>query len=366
MAESGFRLKWQPVLAALPLLLTVCSGALFGGEDGGVYLPAPSTLRRPDALPPAQSLFVPRLEVDTVLPHKEGAGLPQQPDASSPYPAGRGVEGGGLSFSPLTLNPFPQRGEAGIAGTGWEQGEGGPTRDVWDRLHFDFDLALDDARNFYSWPNIGALALGIGAAAPLANTSADRSIRNWYQRHVRNGRLDGVANFTTYAGQLWVLVPVALETSALLGKAGDDYWEDGGWYEWSNRSLRAIALGYPPVVALYGLLGSGRPEHNDSRWHPFRYFHGVSGHSFIGAVPFLTAAAMTDNLFLQVPLVAGSFATGWARINNDRHYFSQVALGWWIAFLSVRSVSLTQDQRSHFSIVPCTTEGPGISLQFRY
>jgi PAP2 superfamily protein len=285
------------------LLLLACSTEAFGADE---------------------RLFAPPLAVDTVVPPPER--LPEQ------------VPDGDNSTSP----------------------------DVWDRLRFDFGLALDDARNFYSWPNLGAFALGIAAAAPLANTSADRHIRNWYQQHVRNGRLDGLADFTTYAGQLWVLVPVALETSALLGNAEDDYWRDGGLYEWSNRSLRAIALGYPPAVALYGLLGSGRPDRNDSRWHPFRYFHGVSGHSFIGAVPFLTAASMTDNLLVQAPLVVGSFATGWARINNDRHYFSQVALGWWIAFLSVHSVGQTQEQRSHFSFAPCTTEGPGISLQFHY
>ena len=338
MAQSSFRLGWRPGLAVLALLLSTCSTGVFGGDDGSGSLPDYATVRPPNALPPAESLFVPRLEVDTVVPHGEAPRWPQTP----------GTFTGGMDS---------QQGQ---------DGEPVATRDVWDGLRFDLDLALDDARNFYSWPNIGGLALGIAAAAPLANTHADRSIRDSYQRHVRSGSLDGLADFTTYAGQLWVLVPLALETSALLGKAEEGYWEDGGWYEWSNRSLRAIALGYPPTVALYGLLGSGRPDRNDSRWHPFRYFHGVSGHTFLGAVPFLTAAAMTDNLLLQAPLVAGSFATGWARINNDRHYFSQVALGWWIAFLSVRSVGQTQDQRSHFLVVPCTTEGPGISLQFRY
>lgn len=337
MAVTGFHLPLRPVSAVCLLLLMTCSTGALGGDGDGFYLPTPAAPGNASPAPPAEGLFTPRLAVNTVLPHSENSRVP----LPEPFTADANLPQG-------------------------QDGEQRPDPDVWDRLGFDFDLALDDARNFYSWPGIGGLAFGIAAAAPLANTPADRHIRDWYQQHVRNGQLDGVANFTTYAGQLWVLVPLAFETSALLGKAGDDYWEDGGWYEWSNRSLRAIALGYPPAVALYGILGSGRPDHNDSSWSPFRYFHGVSGHSFIGAVPFLTAASMTDNIFLQAPLVVGSLATGWARLNNDKHYFSQVALGWWIAFLSVHAVGQTQEQRSHFLVVPCTTEGPGISLQFRF
>lgn len=330
MAVTGYRLSWLTAAAALALVQPACS-FLPLNEDGG----RPATVAVP---PSAEKLFpmVPTVTdtVDTVLPHREGAGRvsPEGPEATD------------------TQDSFKDA--------------SGP--DVWERLHFDFGLALDDARNFYSVSNLSCLALGITAAAPLANTSADRHFRNWYQDRVKTKSLNTPATVATYAGQLWVIAPVALEVSALLGKADDDYWRDGGVYEWSNRSLRAIALGYPPTVALYGLLGSGRPDRNDSRWHPFRSFHGVSGHTFIGAVPFLTAAAMTDNLLLQAPLVAGSFVTGWARIHDDRHYLSQVALGWWIAFLSVRSVSQTQEQRSHFTVAPCTPEGPGFSLQFNY
>src|SRR5690242_13204279 len=79
MAESGFRPRWRPVLATLPLLLTVCAAEAPGQEDGRGYLPAPAGVRRPATLPPAQSLFVPRLEVDTVVPHGEAPRWPQTP-----------------------------------------------------------------------------------------------------------------------------------------------------------------------------------------------------------------------------------------------------------------------------------------------
>jgi hypothetical protein len=237
---------------------------------------------------------------------------------------------------------------------------------MWDRLDRDFGLIGEDYRNYYTPKNLGLLALGIGLAAPLANTSADESIRRWYQRKVRGETTGEFAQAVNYPGQFWVVVPACLEMAALTGKAGENYFNDAGLYEWSNRSLRAILVGVPPMLAMYVTLGASRPDRNDSRWHPFQDIHGVSGHTFMGAVPFLTAAEMTDDPLLKVPLYAGSFLTGWARIDNDRHYFSQMALGWWMAYLAVRRVSDTQAAHHCWTILPCCDDGPGASVMLRY
>ena len=245
-----------------------------------------------------------------------------------------------------------------------------PDRDTWAemevRLRRDILLSLDDYGQHYAPGNLAWMGLGIGLAAPLAHTPADRSVRNWYQRRAHGRTLDHAADVVGIAGQLWVVGPVCLEALALCGMADEDYFRDGGLHEWSNRSLRAIAVGFPPVVALYGLLGSGRPDRGDSRWHPFRDIRGVSGHTFTGAVPFLTAAAMTDNPLLKVSLLAGSFATGWSRMHMDRHYLSQIALGWWMAYFAVRSVDATQDVWKSISVLPFTDAGPGIGVLFRF
>jgi hypothetical protein len=238
--------------------------------------------------------------------------------------------------------------------------------DCWHRLGQDVDLALEDCRQFYGWRNLGWVALGVGAAAPLANTSADESIRRWYQRRGRGESADTAARVVNYLGQAWVIAPLCLEVAGLTGHAPEDYRTDGGFFEWSNRSLRAVAVGFPPVVALYGLLGSGRPDRGDSSWHPFRNFHGVSGHTFMGAVPFLTAASMTDNPWVRYPMLLGSLLTGWSRIHEDRHYFSQVALGWWMAYLAVQSVNRTQEGRALSFTPTITPEGPGVGIELRY
>jgi hypothetical protein len=237
----------------------------------------------------------------------------------------------------------------------------------WAGLWGDLDLAVDDYRNYYSPRGLGGLALGIGLAAPLANTQADIAVRNWYQDKIRSSAANRAADVITYAGQLWLVLPVGLEAAAWMGHAADDYRTDGGLYEWSNRCLRSILVGVPPMVSLYVILGSSRPDRHDSAWHPFEDIHGVSGHTFMGALPFLTAAAMTDNNLLKGSLFLGSFLTGWARINNDRHYLSQVALGWWMACLSVTSVDETNWARRSWSIAPTwVSDGPGVAVQFRY
>lgn len=234
------------------------------------------------------------------------------------------------------------------------------------QLLHDVGLALDDYSFFYSPKYLFSSAVGIGLAAPVAHTSADRSIRDWYQRQVKSHSWDKAAEAVNLGGQVWIFLPVWMEAMALCGQAPQGYEADGGLHEWSNRSLRAIAVGQPPVVVLYFLLGSGRPDRGDSRWRPFQDIRGASGHTFTGAIPFLTAAEMTDNWYLKTALYAGSALTGWSRIHKDRHYFSQVMVGWWMAYLAVRSVDETQQFRSVWSLVPMSEEGPGVGLLLRF
>lgn len=236
-----------------------------------------------------------------------------------------------------------------------------------ERLATDMDLVRADYGQYYSMGNMVLFGLGVGAAAPLANTSADESVAHWYQRRVRGATSDEFSQVINYAGQFWLVLPVFVEGAALMGQADDGYWHDGGLGEWSNRSLRAVAVGVPPMLAMYVVLGSGRPDRHDSYWHPFNDIRGVSGHTFVGAVPFLTAAAMTDEPLWQVPLVAGSMATGWSRINDDRHYLSQVVLGWWLAYLAVRSVSEGQAAMRSVTLAPAIfDDGAGVAIGVRY
>jgi len=136
--------------------------------------------------------------------------------------------------------------------------------------------------------------------------------------------------------------------------------------EWGQRCIRAMAVGTPMVGILQVGLGSTRPGLGSSYWNPLNASHGVSGHAYVGSIPFLTAASMTDSPYLKVPLVLASCLTGWSRIQTDDHYFSQVALGWWMGYLAVRAVNRTQDEERGIEFLPGSSEGPGVSMLLRY
>ena len=226
------------------------------------------------------------------------------------------------------------------------------------------DAVSEDYRNFYSGENLGKLAIGIGVAGALAATSADREIGNWYQGSLRSEETDNFLRVVKPFGNGMITVPVYLG-AALLGELTKDTNLGSTTGEWGRRSLRTLLVGVPPMLFLQIALGASRPEEDNSHWRPFNDNNGVSGHSFMGAVPFLTGAKMTDNSYLRYLLYLGSTLTGLSRINDDEHYFSQVALGWWIAYLASTSVNRTEKQK--VIITPALIHnGVGVRVTFRF
>ena len=82
----------------------------------------------------------------------------------------------------------------------------------------------------------------------------------------------------------------------------------------------------------------------------------------MGSMPFLTAAEMVDNPLLKGVFVAGSFMTGWSRIQTDDHYLSQVIMGWWLAWRSVEMVARTQHEPRNWDIFPSVTPDGGAQV----
>src|SRR5262245_19426690 len=58
-----------------------------------------------------------------------------------------------------------------------------------DRLDSDVELSLEDYGRLYSPLGLTALGAGIAGAAPLANTSADQDVRDWYQHRIKRDGL---------------------------------------------------------------------------------------------------------------------------------------------------------------------------------
>jgi len=199
-----------------------------------------------------------------------------------------------------------------------------------------------DYKNFYSPNNLWKFALGIGYAGFHANTSFDQEIQDFYNEYIKNKTTDDVSKIVKPFGDGRITVPVYL-TAVLIGELSKQSKIGPTIGEWGQRCSRVLIVGAPPVLMLQIVLGASRPEEGKgSHWHPFKDNNGVSGHSFMGAVPFLTAAKMTDKKWLQYSFYLGSTLTGLSRINDNKHYFSQVILGWWIAYLSVNSIEMNK------------------------
>jgi len=238
-----------------------------------------------------------------------------------------------------------------------------PQRSLFARA-MDYPIVYNlvtDERNFYSCCSLEWLAAGLGTSAILANTNLDEQFRQSIHGPAHKNSTDlnwmkdlGTGQYVIPAlAGIWV-ADVLLESTAPGQRPVVE-----GLEEWSGRSLRGLIVGAVPVVALQSIIGSSRPGMSSagSRWTPFQSSHGVSGHAFVGAVPFWTAAQMTD----CVPLEAGFYAmgslAGISRLHTDSHYLSQVVMGWWIAGLSVAAVDCTEWQKRSWEVMPMITDG---------
>ena len=212
------------------------------------------------------------------------------------------------------------------------------------------ETIVNDYRAFYSRERLTRMGLGFGAGAIVANTNIDRYVQNRYQNGLRNSGTDDFGDVTKLLGEGKYLIPIALLSAGT--KYIDDSSPIGAWGAYTSR---AYLTGGPAALLMQRVTGGSRPGEsgNDSRWRPFDDNNGVSGHAFIGAVPFLTLSRMIeDNDLLKYLAYAGSFLAAWSRVNDDSHYLSQAALGWYMAWESVDAVFASEKKKGNVSIVP--------------
>lgn len=228
--------------------------------------------------------------------------------------------------------------------------------------------AWSDHLEYYSWPCMRDLLLGVAAGSVFANTSWDEDIRVWYQNDVRSHGTDKWSEFWKTFGEGEIFIPAfaglavagsLLDRSPICFAAGD----------YGSRVTRGYLVGAPPMLFMQAFLGASRPGETrfESQWKPFDDTNAVSGHAFMGAVPFITAAKMVDPWWAKGGFYALSTFTAWSRVNDDQHYFSQACLGWWMAYLACSAVDRTENGCDRcYSLVPLTTpEICGVGLVYR-
>jgi hypothetical protein len=226
-----------------------------------------------------------------------------------------------------------------------------------------------DYRDFYSCRGLALIGAGLGTASILAHSTLDEDFQRWHDREVKSSGSDDFAHGVRWLGDGRIMIPVFACASLLECRSVDIDQRIGVVGQWGNRCLRSAAVGAPAVLALKYLLNASRPEdENTSRWRPFDspYSEGaVSGHAFIGAIPFVNAAKMTDNLGAKAILYTASTLPAWSRINDRKHYLSQAMLGWWLAYLAADSVACTENCYQSFTLVPQVSAG-GFACQAVY
>lgn len=229
-----------------------------------------------------------------------------------------------------------------------------------------YKAVTTDLGNFYlDRENLTKLGIGVAGAAVFANTGIDRYIRNKYQDSLRSHGTDEATKIFNISGTAIALVLVP----AYVGSYGaGKLLHNSTMQEWSEKSFRATVVGGPALVFLAAATGADRPTEGDSNWGAYQHFHGISGHAFFGAVPFITAGNMSENPYQKAIFYGFSTFTGLSRINDDRHYFSQSALGWFLAYLScdvVEKGNVQQEGRVHVQLA-AVPKGIAVTFQKRY
>jgi hypothetical protein len=202
----------------------------------------------------------------------------------------------------------------------------------------------DDYRNFYACENLVCLSAAFGAGALMANTGFDDTMQAAWQRGVTPTGLGTFFSGCKDIGEGRYLLPIA-GAAAATGLVFEGGLVGDAVGEWGSRSLRMFIVGAPPLYVGQWVTGASRPvEPNGSKWHLFNDNNGVSGHAFVGAIPFLAAADMVESPLLKGTLYVCSTFVGFSRMTDDAHYPSQVFLGWYLAWASARAVDATELQ----------------------
>jgi membrane-associated phospholipid phosphatase len=200
----------------------------------------------------------------------------------------------------------------------------------------------EDYRNFYDCESLVCTTAAFGAGALMANTGFDDTMQAAWIRGVEPTGLGTFFTGCKDIGEGRYALPIfGVAAATGLVFEGNPVGDVVG--EWGSRSLRIFVVGAPPLYVLQMATGASRPaEDVGSKWHFWNDNNGVSGHAFVGAIPFLAAADMVESPLLKGTLYVCSTFVAFSRMTTDSHYPSQVFLGWYLAWASARAVDHTE------------------------
>lgn len=233
---------------------------------------------------------------------------------------------------------------------------------LWDNVKSDYS-------EFYSSDRFIRMGIVFAGGAIMANTKFDQNFQDDYQNKTRSAATDDYAVTAKLFGEGKLLIPFSIisayASEYISGK------ENTAMGTWGQRTARAYLTGGPTVLATQLLTGASRPSdgRDQSKWKPFNNTNGVSGHAFIGAVPFITIAYMnSDNAFIKYSAYFASTLSAISRVNDNQHYLSQAMLGWYLGWESVDAIyTVDSKKKGNLLVQPVVKDdGYGIYVSMRW
>lgn len=231
---------------------------------------------------------------------------------------------------------------------------------TWDNVKSDYN-------EFYSTDRFVRMGIVFAGGAVMANTDFDQDFQDDYQNKTRSPETDDYAVTAKLFGEGKLLIPFSI-----ISAYASEYFSgsnDTAMGKWGQLTARAYAVGGPTVLSAQWLTGASRPSdgRDQSEWKPFNNTNGVSGHAFIGTVPFITIAYMNDdNAFIKYSAYFASTLSAVSRVNDNQHYLSQAILGWYLGWESVDAIfTVESKKKNNFRVQPVVKEdGYGIHVSY--
>lgn len=176
-------------------------------------------------------------------------------------------------------------------------------------------------RPVVTWTEVGA---GTGLLA--VGFALDQTARDWSQRH-RSATSNAIAHVGNGFGDKFLVFP-ALGVAMLAAKAGhsdgtfDTFWD-------MTQSAAVAAAGAEVIKVLFGRARPPEQPTNHAYFRPFvlRDHAFPSGHTATAFALAAAAAAGTKSKALHPVYFGVAALTAWSRVNDNRHWLSDVIGG---------------------------------------
>jgi membrane-associated phospholipid phosphatase len=189
-------------------------------------------------------------------------------------------------------------------------------------------------RRNYSRRSFLRLGGAVTAAGVMAYSGVDETVDRFHAGTLRSSGTDAASHVVNPFGERFWFV------NWLVVAAIDGYLRTSSFSRWGRDNFESMVVGLPVLWTVQRGLGANRPsdENPNPRWRPLSDDNSASGHAFIAAIPWLNLARRAHGRVPQWVARFGSVLTGWSRINDRKHYLSQVVLGWTIAWNATEAV----------------------------